>query len=366
MAITSYGYPVPGGVILPGLVWARMQNLLGRASAVPFADDWKPEANSGVARGVRMAPGMIGGGGILDMSDAAIPLQLPELSSGSQYFLLGGERKWGATNATVGKYIAGTSARAIPSFTDNPGTEQFHPVALARVSAGNPAITDLVDLRCIAQEAGVYTIFDDLALQLIARLGVTAYNRTTKITYRRVLGPTGPVWERVWDATVGDRPTIYAVCRTGAYRAGNSTERLGWVTAANQVTMAKTDDADAVFTYQAGQIGPAGVRFVTKVPGMYSLWGNMTISQNGTFSSMMLWGSAVHPPIGGLPGSLLVEDASVAASTAADYQLGDAVRKYALESLRYLKAGAIISLSAVHDNTVIIEDWQMWAQRVSD
>jgi len=205
MAITSYGYP---GAIVPGAVWAEMQQLLGRAHVVPGKSDWEPSAYGASARTVRLAPGTIGGDGILDKSDAPIDVQLPTVGSGTQYFLVGGNRVWGATNETIPGYVPGTSARALPSFTDNPGTEAFHPVALARVSAGDPTITDLVDLRAIAQEPGVYTIFDDLALQLIERPGVVAFNSVTGVTRRRVYVGNSWTWQRVYDALTGEPPMM--------------------------------------------------------------------------------------------------------------------------------------------------------------
>lgn len=368
MAITSYGYPVAGGVIMPGSVWANVQKLLGRQLAVPHDTDWKPTLNTGAARTVRLAAGELGGGGIFNVSDAPIDVALPVVSSGSQYFLITGKQTWGATNATVAAYVAGTSARAIPSYTNDPGTLQHLPVALARVSAGNTSLTELVDLRCIAEESGVYTIYDDLALQLIERLGVTAFNKNTGITYRRVLGPgsAGAQWQRVWDAPSGPRPTIYAVNRTPSFRMGAREDRIGWGGSSSETLMYKTDDADAHFTYSPGSYGTAGNRFVTKTPGVYSLWANMTISQSGDVSTQFLWGSAVSAPLGGLPGSVPLADAAVVGSTAADYPPGDAVRKYVLETVRYLDAGATISISARHDESVIIETWQMWAQRLSD
>jgi len=203
MAITSYGYP---GAIVPGAVWAEMQQLLGRAHVVPGKSDWEPSAYGASARTVRLAPGTIGGDGILDKSDAPIDVQLPTVGSGTQYFLVGANRVWGATNKTTPGYVAGTSARALPAFTDNPGVQAFQPTALARVSAGDPTITDLVDLRAIAQEPGVYTIFDDLALQLIARPGVLAYNAVTGITRRRVYVGTSWTWQRVYDPLTGIPP----------------------------------------------------------------------------------------------------------------------------------------------------------------
>lgn len=367
MAITSYGYPVAGGVIMPGSVWANVQKLLGRQLAVPHDTDWKPTLNTGAARTVRLAAGELGGGGIFNVSDAPIDVALPVVSSGSQYFLITGKQTWGATNATVAAYVAGTSARAIPSYTNDPGTLQHLPVALARVSAGNTSLTELVDLRCIAEESGVYTIYDDLALQLIERLGVTAFNKNTGITYRRVLGPgsAGAQWQRVWDAPNGERPTFYIGQGTPSYRTGARNDRLGWGTSVSELNVQKTTDADSVFTYAPAPFGAVGTRLVTKVAGVYSLWGNCTVSQNGSFVSAFLWGSTYGSPAGGLPGSSLSSDASVTGSSAADGP-GDAVRRYALETVRYLKAGATISLSLETSATTIIEAWQMWAQRLSD
>jgi hypothetical protein len=345
MAITSYGYPVPGGVILPGLTWARMQNLLGRSSAIPFSGDWKPSANPGVARGVRMDAGMLGGGGILDISDGVIPLQLTEVLSGSQYFLFGAERTWGATNATVAKAIPGTAARAIPSFQDNPGTKQFHPVGLARVSAGNAAITDLVDLRCIAQEAGVYTIFDDLALQLIDRLGVTAYNKNTKITRRRVLGDSGPVWERVWDTTVGVRPYM-CLGRDTFY----PTDTPGGVVPALYSNYTNTDgDWQTHFGFFNGSTAANPSYIQVKTDGLYSINGRMALDSLATLRGWTALGG---------------DWSRITAAVEARSNPGTIIQH--VSDTVYLKAGAKVRVGSYFYDATRVRDWYLWLNRLGD
>jgi len=207
MAITSYGYP---GAITPGSVWADVQQVLGRRLITPGVDDWEPSINGSAARTVSLAPGRLGGYGVLDVSTALENVPLPEVGSGAQYFLVGANRVWGATNATAPGYVAGTPDRRIPTFPDEPGVQAFHPVALARVTAGSPTITDLVDLRAIAAEPGTYNIFDDLALELIAQPGVVAHNVVTKVTRRYLYNASGNTWgwEIDYPALTGQPPMM--------------------------------------------------------------------------------------------------------------------------------------------------------------
>lgn len=369
MAIQSYGYPE---LLASGADFARMAYGFGRQYVAPFESHCRPTISQTGTRRISISTGYLAGKHIVDFNDTIVTIDLPQASGASQWFLVG-LRRWVDTGVPAAPfrsefgYIEGSALKAIPTYPQVPGTDDFQPIALVRIVSTETIPAELVDLRGIAEEPGVYTIYDDMAMEIIARPGATAYNAATGATYRHVyIANKSRSWQRVWDAPAGPRPTIYTVNRTPSFRMGAREDRVGWGGSVSENLMHKTSDADTHFTYIPGSYGTAGNRFVTKTPGVYSLWANMTISQSGDVSTQFLWGSAVSAPLGGLPGSVPLADAAVVGSTAADYPPGDAVRKYVLETVRYLDAGATISISARHDESVIIETWQMWAQRISD
>lgn len=348
MAITSYGYPVPGGVIMPGSIWAKMQKLLGRQVSFPEHPDWRPSINTGDARSVRLNLGEVGAGAVYNVSNASINVPLPVVNSGSQYFLITAKQTWGAENATTAAYVDGTAARAIPAYTDDPGTLQHIPIALARVSAGNTTITELVDLRCIAEESGVYTIFDDLALQLIERLGVTVFNKTTGITYRRVLSRgtgTAPVWERVWDTPVGVRP-YFMLGRNAPYTidsAAGPYKAYG----ANQTD---TDgDWSAHFTHTGGTSNAAPGYIQVKTDGLYTINGRISV---GSSSTIRGWAALEG-------GWSRITDAHETRSNpgTAILNVSDTV---------FLKAGARVMLVGRFYDAFRVQDWYLWMNRIGD
>ena len=368
MAIQSYGYP---DLIASGADFARMAYGFGRQYVAPFESHCRPTISQTGTRRISISTGYLAGKHVVDFNDAVVNIDLPQASGASQWFLIGLKR-WVATGVPSAPfrsefgYIAGSALKAIPTYPQTPGTNDFQPIALVRIVSTNTIPAEVIDLRGIAEEPGVYTIYDDMAMEIIARPGATAYNAVTGATYRHVyIANKSRSWQRVYDTPVGPRPTLYVVNSTPSYRAGARDDRLGWGVNPAELGMQKAADADAHFTYAPNAFGSVGTRFVTKTAGVYSLWGNCTVSQSGSFVSAFLWGSTQGSPAGGLPGSLLTSDAAVNGSSAADVS-GDAIRRYALESVRYLDAGATISLSLGTSATTIIESWQMWAQRISD
>lgn len=365
MAITnSRGYP--------GLVTASDYAILSRHQGQTYAvmahDHYDATAGTG-DRGVSISTGTAIGHGVM-VENTGTPVNLNANvmgSAGSRWDTVAVERDWVSKTSSL-VILQGTSAKAISGARlQNVGTGKDHqPLWLIRVENGKTAIQEFVDLRVWQQDSGLYAV-DPMARDYMNALGTDMLCKNG-IRYIRVLDATSgmPVWSEHRAAPFGPRPTIYTVNRTPSFRMGAREDRVGWGGSVSENLMHKTGDADAHFTYSPGPYGTAGNRFVTKTPGVYSLWANMTISQSGDVSTQFLWGSAVSAPLGGLPGSVPLADAAVVGSTAADYPPGDAVRKYVLETVRYLDAGATISISARHDESVIIETWQMWAQRISD
>lgn len=221
MAITSYGYP---DLIPPGAAFALMQMTLGRQYMAQSATGCAVSKVAGGTRQTRVAPGYLGGKGILDYSDANVTQNHDVVASGTRYDAVV-LRRW-IDNTAVDpdvpfrsefKIVKGTAARAIPLLTQNPGTLDDQALALVGHRAGETEAFEIVDLRCIAEEPGVYTVFDDLALQLIKRPGITAYNAVTGITRRCVFDKNLTLQWQIVDKAVGN---LYAA---GAWRdAGSS------------------------------------------------------------------------------------------------------------------------------------------------
>ena len=165
MAISSAGYE--GTVDEPQ--WSDLlANGGGRQYGVADDSSWKVTAGSG-DREVRIAVGRGYGYGVRDVSDSVVSLTLPAPASGSRYDLIVAHRDWQA-NTTTFTRIAGSSARAIPSRSQTPGTVDDQPIALVRATAGQSQVTEIVDLRVWGGDGGALAV-DELVLQYLNRLG---------------------------------------------------------------------------------------------------------------------------------------------------------------------------------------------------
>lgn len=193
MAITSIGYP---NTIAPGSATALWHAAAGRPYVFPAENQVKPNNPAIGTRRVTLSAGRFSGKGITDYNDAVVNLDLPAPVGSSQWFAIVANR-WvdpastpatpiPSGTATRFGWVAGTATKAIPAVTQNAGTFDQQLIALALVESGQQYIRQLVDLRAIGDEGGVYTIFDEMALQTITRPGARAYNPVTGITYECV------------------------------------------------------------------------------------------------------------------------------------------------------------------------------------
>jgi hypothetical protein len=205
MAITSKGYP---NTIAPGSDFALMGYAFGRQYAAPFVSHCQVTDPGSGTRRVQISPGYLAGKHIVDHNDAIVNIDLPNASGSSQWFCIVLNR-WvdagGGDFKSEFGYVAGTSARAIPALTQNPGIYDQQPIALVRISSTQTRPQEIIDLRAIAEEPGTYTIYDDLAMQVIDRPGVTAYNAKTGITYRRIYNENSA---REWQRIYVERPPV--------------------------------------------------------------------------------------------------------------------------------------------------------------
>lgn len=194
MTITSYGYPKG---IQDGSDLAQWSLLAGHRYSVAGFSDLRVTASLTGTRRANIAAGWAGGRGVAVHVDAPETLDLPAPSGSSQWFLVGLKR-W-STNpdydpeAELGTpeaspytselvYVAGTSSRAVPSVTQNPGVDDTQWLALCRVTSGDAQIVEVVDLRAIASESGAgYQVFSDLAMgQLEDLVGVEVFANHTR------------------------------------------------------------------------------------------------------------------------------------------------------------------------------------------
>jgi hypothetical protein len=180
MAITSTFYT--GAV--DNVAWARGSGRLGFSYVAHGANDCKVTTVGTGTRTVRVAAGAISGAGVTDVNDSPVDISLPNVTSGSKWFLIIADRVWETTNATTFDYIEGTSTRQLPPRTVDPGVQDQQPLALVRIQAGQTLPQEIIDLRVIGSNNGVMVGFDELCLSYltdvgtVVRIGETEYVRT--------------------------------------------------------------------------------------------------------------------------------------------------------------------------------------------
>lgn len=210
MAINSYGYPRE---ISPGSIFARIAESFGHRYSVDGFSDFRVTIASTGTRRVNIAAGWSLGKGIKVQNTASTFKELAAPSGSTQWFLIGLKR-W-ITNPIYdpeadpgtpegSPYISdivvvnGTASRAVPTVTQNAGTDDTQWLALARVITGSTAVQEVIDLRLISGEGGAgYQVFSDLAMAQVANLvGTEVYRADTTdghvpTYYKVVSSPAG-------------------------------------------------------------------------------------------------------------------------------------------------------------------------------
>src|SRR5690606_32801323 len=156
MAITSYGY---AGTVAPNDVWARMQYGLGRRYWVFDGNDCLVTPSTTEVRGVDVATGWMGAWGIVDRITSKETVQLPAVSTGTEYFLIVARRSWGTNQETTIEYTnVGTSVpTSLASHLERgtPGTDDDdQPLALVALGAGQTTVQVVYDLRVFGTGTG--------------------------------------------------------------------------------------------------------------------------------------------------------------------------------------------------------------------
>lgn len=188
MTITSVGY---AGEITDANLRRWATSAVGSMYGVDDFASWRVTPGSG-DRAVQIAAGSAFGLGVRDTSDAPTTLSLPSVSSGSRWDLIVGHRDWSASETTH-DFITGSSTKAIPGRDSGlTGTTDDQPLALVRVAAGQAAVQEIIDLRCIPGDGGVFA-FDDLTRSYLDRVGTVV--TIGDATWRRVVDSLGsPTW----------------------------------------------------------------------------------------------------------------------------------------------------------------------------
>ena len=179
MAINSYGYP---DLISPGSVLSRyMTHGAGHRYSVAGFTDFRVTVGSGTRR-VNIGAGLAFGKGVLVENTATATYDLPAPSGSSQWMLVG-LRRWNgsAPYTSIITHVLGNTSRAVPTVTQNAGSNDTQWLALCRVTAADTAVQEIVDLRLVSTEgAGFYTVFSDLAMsQLNDVVGAEVYRADT-------------------------------------------------------------------------------------------------------------------------------------------------------------------------------------------
>lgn len=191
MTITSVGY---AGEITDANLRRWATSAVGSMYGVDDFASWRVTPGSG-DRAVQIAPGSAFGLGVRDTSDVPTTLSLPSVSSGSRWDLIVGHRDWSASETTH-DFITGSSTKAIPGRDSGlAGTTDDQPLALVRVAAGQAAVQDIIDLRCIPGDGGMVA-FDPLARSYLSRVG-TQVRIGDFIWTRNVESFGNPTWTYV-------------------------------------------------------------------------------------------------------------------------------------------------------------------------
>jgi hypothetical protein len=346
--------------VVNGLELHEWSRLTGRTMLAPSVSGGQVTVVPSATRTVRVSAGPIFGHAIRDELVQEDIGPLPEVQSGSQYFMLVRAAEWGTTNNSSIKVVPGTASRAIPPFQQEPGTRADTPLALVRITKDQPLPTEIVDLRLIAEEPGIYTIFDDLALQLADRPGVQCYNANTKTIWSRVYNDKQ---QRVWipsrpESLTGPRPMMQ-IGREEQFGTDLPSVTVGFY--ASQFTR-KHGDADAHFAAAEGgrnyqQAKDGDVAMITvKTSGVYAIGARYYLQSSATFRASLM----LNVPRLGYP-----RNAPVVTHTASPVA-GIAAAEISATDELWMPAGAQLSPAFSTAGTTRLKHWYAWATRVGD
>lgn len=184
MTITSVGYQ-------RAINYAQLGTLLAHAGAQYSvfgvgAFDVLPGPGT---REVLMQPGRAYGQGIVDESDAVVPLVGNPVSSGSRWDMVVLRRNWidGTTTPVLIQGGSG-STPSLPARETTPGALDDQPIALVRFNAGQSQVQDIVGLQVWHGDGGCFAS-SPLVRDYLTRVGTRLY--IADRTYVRVIDASG-------------------------------------------------------------------------------------------------------------------------------------------------------------------------------
>lgn len=214
MAITSKFYT--GAV--NNIDWATGHRRLGYRYVVHGTEDMRPAISGAMVRGVSFEGGGASGGGIVDINDDVEVISLDAHAS-DRWHLVGIRRTWG-TDVSEFDSIIGTAVRQLPSRPTTAGTEDFHPIGLAFVPGGGAAVTELIDLRLVSDNAGIMVAASEDGGDLIRGFMASAGTqlRIGSVDWTRIITGSGLAW-----SSFDHEPT--RIAGVGAFSGGPGS---GW------------------------------------------------------------------------------------------------------------------------------------------
>lgn len=157
--------------------WAVLTTHLGAQYSVFDVDSFGLSAGPG-DRQVVLAPGRAAGQGIYDISDSPVTLAGASVLSGSRWDMVALRRNY-ESGETIPVLVTGGAARAIPERENTPGVLDDHPLFLARFTAGQTAVQEIVDLRVWHGDGGLVAR-DPIVRDYLTRIGTRIWIQGTE------------------------------------------------------------------------------------------------------------------------------------------------------------------------------------------
>lgn len=177
MAVTNVGFD---GTITETQLAGWVPVIGAAVYGVESETAWKASVGTG-DRVVSLAAGTGWGYGVRTTTDTAITVTLDTVADGSRWDLIVLNRRWTSNTATF-MTITGGTTKTLPARNNNPGVNDDQPIALVQVTAGQTAVTAIVDLRVLARNGGVIG-YDLLALDYLNQPGASVMIGSTRWDY---------------------------------------------------------------------------------------------------------------------------------------------------------------------------------------
>lgn len=188
--------------------FASMSNEFGVSASVESG--WAPVPNAGVDRGVKLTAGTGFGYGVIDTTQADVPIAGDAVTVGTERWdTLVVRRNWapGVPNneRTTLELVKGTAAKAVAAGVlprAGAGTSADQLIGLCRFVAGSTNVSDIEDLRTWAGDGGMVARSDLIMPffegELGARIVVNDRNGGSREWLRTFTAEGTPSWQTSW------------------------------------------------------------------------------------------------------------------------------------------------------------------------